>query len=126
MPPSAEGVPVTFAEGVKADIAALVTAGHPIESGDVEGLRRRIAQLLVDCRANPYLGELMGAGRHPSLAACRRVRFDVHGRDGKPRFRLIYINHPTDGAPAECRWLAVGPRARLVAHRAAEARVPQD
>jgi hypothetical protein len=65
MPPSAEGVPVTFAA---------------------------------------YLGELMGVGRHPSLATCRRVRFDVPGREGKPRFRLIYINYPTDGAPAECRW----------------------
>src|ERR1700729_2754542 len=125
MPPSAEGVPVTFAEGVKADIAALVTPGHPIEPADVEELGRRIAKRLVGCRANPYLGELMGAGRHPGLAACRRIRFDVPSRDGKPRFRLIYINHPNDGAPAECRWLAVGPRARLVAHRAAEARVPQ-
>jgi hypothetical protein len=66
MPPSAEGVPVTFAEGVKADIAALVTAGHPIESGDVAELGRRIAKLLVDCRANPYLGELMGSVAIPA------------------------------------------------------------
>jgi hypothetical protein len=46
--------------------------------------------------------ELMGAGLHPELADCRRVRFDISTQKGKPRFRLIYRNEPADGAPAEC------------------------
>jgi hypothetical protein len=120
-------VPVKFAEGVKDDIAALIaiaTADPKVAAKAIHELRRRIAGLLVECRENPYIGELMGPGRHAGLAACRRVRFDVASHHGKPRFRLIYINHPADGAPAECRWLAVGPRAGLVAHRAAESRVP--
>jgi hypothetical protein len=41
---------------------------------------------------------------------------------GKPRFRLIYRNEPTDGAPAKCLWLAIGPRAGLRAHRKAQQR----
>jgi hypothetical protein len=89
---------------------------------DVETLKRRIAELLVECKTNPYIGELMGSGRHPDLADYRRVRFDVSTHDGKPRFRLIYRNEPSDGAPAECRWLAIAPRAGLLAHRRAERR----
>lgn len=57
------------------------------------------------------VGELMGRGLHPEPADCRRVRFDVPGREGKARFRLIYRNQRTDGAAAECQWLTVAPRA---------------
>lgn len=64
----------------------------------------------------------MGTGRHPELADCRRVRFDIPTYNGKPRFRLIYRNEPSDGAPAECRWLAIGPRAGLRTHRQARQR----
>lgn len=86
------------------------------------GLRRRIAELLVECKGNPYIGELMGPGLHPELASCRRVRFDIPSHKGKPRFRLIYRNEPSDGAPAECQWLTVAPRAGLRAHRKAQQR----
>lgn len=61
----------------------------------------------------------MGPGRHPELADCRRIRFDIEAHRGKPRFRLIYRNEPTDGAPGRCVWLAVGPRGGLRAHRKA-------
>jgi hypothetical protein len=118
-------VPVTFAEGVRADVASLIaslTSDDEISSVEVDALKRRVAELLVECRANPYIGELMGAGRHPELADCRRVRFDVPEHKGKPRFRLIYRNQPSDGAPAECRWLAIAPRAGLQAHRKARQR----
>lgn len=54
--------------------------------------------------------------------SCRRVRFDVPTYDGKPRFRLIYRNEPSDGAPAECHWLAIAPRSGLRAHRKAQQR----
>lgn len=93
-------VQVTFAAGVKDDIAELAAErAGPSAGPEVEAMKRRVAQLLVECRRNPYAGELMGAGRHPGLADCRRVRFDVPTRRGKPRFRLIYRNEPTDGAP---------------------------
>jgi hypothetical protein len=118
-------VPVTFAEGVRDDVASLIASlavNDEVGESGVEALKRRIAELLVECRANPYIGELMGAGRHPELADCRRVRFDVPEHKGKPRFRLIYRNQPSDGAPAECRWLAVAPRAGLRAHRKARQR----
>jgi hypothetical protein len=120
----AEEVRVTFADGVRDDVASL-TAAHadePSRRAEIEALKRRIAELLVECRANPYVGELMGAGRHPELANCRRVRFDIPTYEGRPRFRLIYRNEPSDGAPAECRWLAVAPRAGLRAHRQAQQR----
>jgi hypothetical protein len=118
-------VPVTFAEGVRDDVASLVaspTSDDEISGAEVDALKGRIAELLVECKANPYVGELMGAGRHPELADCRRVRFAVPEHKGKPRFRLIYRNQPFDGAPAECRWLAVAPRAGLRAHRKARQR----
>jgi hypothetical protein len=117
------GVPVTFADGVRDDVASLVSSTDD-EAGASElvALKRRIAELLVECKANPYLGEMMGSGRHPELAGCRRVRFDISKHRGKPRFRLIYRNEPSDGAPAECRWLAVAPRAGLRAHRRASQR----
>lgn len=117
---------VTFAEGVRDDVAGLAK-NVTDESGSIEAeaLKRRIAELLVECKKNPYVGDLMGPGRHPELAGCRRVRFDIATHTGKPRFRLIYRNEPSDGAPAECRWLAVAPRTGLRAHRRATQRSPR-
>jgi hypothetical protein len=118
-------VRVTFAEGVREDIASLTAtsdeddAAHRVQ---IDALKRRIATLLLECKANPYTGGLMGPGRHTELEDCRRVRFDIPAYKGKPRFRLIYRNEPSDGAPAECRWLAVAPRAGLHAHRRAQQR----
>jgi len=62
----------------------------------------------------------------PELANCRRVRFDTPTQKGKPWFRLIYRNEPSDGAPAECHWLTVAPRAGLRAHRKAQKRLRSD
>jgi Txe/YoeB family toxin of Txe-Axe toxin-antitoxin module len=118
-------VPVAFAQGVLDDVAE-VTATTAEDDQDrkdeAEALKRRIAELLVECKANPFIGEPMGAGLHPELTDCRRVRFDIPTHKGKPRFRLIYRNQPSDGAPAECLWLTVGPRAGLRAHRKARQR----
>jgi len=120
------GVPVTFADGVRDDVASLVAAtDDKAGASELLALKQRIAELLVECKANPYAGEMMGSGRHPELAGCRRVRFDIPTHQGKPRFRLIYRNEPSDGAPAECRWLAVAPRAGLRAHRRASQRSRQ-
>jgi len=119
----AQEVAVTFAEGVRDDVASLTeSTDETADTVEVDALKRRIAELLVECKANPYIGELMGHGRHPELADCRRVRFDIPTHKGRPRFRLIYRNEPSDGAPAECRWLAIAPRASLQAHRKARQR----
>ena len=118
-------VNVELAEGVKGDIAELTapsTHAAGAERAEVESLKRRIAELFLECEANPHAGELMGPGRHPELTDCRRIRFDVDTHKGKPRFRLIYRNEPSDGVPAQCLWLAVGPRAGLRAHRKAQQR----
>lgn len=119
-------VRVTFAKGVLDDVAELTATTAESDRGEkdeAEALKRRIAELLVDCKGNPFIGELMGRGLHPELVNCRRVRFDIHIYKGKPRFRLIYRNEPSDGAPAECHWLTVAPRAGLQAHRRAQQRV---
>jgi hypothetical protein len=122
---TAPEVKVELAEGVKGDIAelmAFISGPESKQREGVEALGRRIAGLFLECERNPYAGEMMGSGRHPELADCRRIRFDIDGFKGKPRFRLIYRNEPSDGAPVRCLWLAVGPRAGLRAHRKAQRR----
>jgi hypothetical protein len=118
-------VGVTFAKGVLDDVAELtatVAESDQADKEEAEALKRRIAELLIECKGNPFVGEMMGPGLHPELANCRRVRFDIPTHTAKPRFRLIYRNEPTDGAPAECHWLTVAPRAGLQAHRRARQR----
>ena len=125
-PDAAAGVPVAFAEGVLDDVRELTAISSEDDrdhAAEAEALKQRIAELLVECKGNPFLGELMGPGLHPELAGCRRVRFDIPSYSGKPRFRLIYRNEPADGAPAECRWLSIAPRAGLRAHRKARQRL---
>lgn len=122
---TAPEVKVELAEGVKGDVAELTAISDdadPAQRAQVDALKCRIAKLFLECEANPHAGELMGAGRHPELADCRRIRFDIEAHKGKPRFRLIYRNEPSDGAPARCLWLAIGPRAGLQAHRNAQKR----
>lgn len=122
---TAPEVKVELAEGVKGDIAELTTLpaqATDAERAEVDLLKHRIAELFLECEENPHAGELMGTGRHPELANCRRIRFDIETHKGKPRFRLIYRNEPTDGAPANCHWLAIGPRAGLRTHRKARQR----
>jgi len=123
---AAAGVPVAFAEGVLDDVRELTGVSSEDDrehAAEADALKQRIAGLLVECKGNPFLGELMGPGLHPELAGCRRVRFDIPSYSGKPRFRLIYRNEPADGAPAECRWLSIAPRAGLRAHRKARQRL---
>jgi hypothetical protein len=60
-----------------------------------------VAELLVGCKASPFLGEPMSPGLRPGLADYRRVRFHLPAHKGEPRFRLTYPNDPTDRAPGE-------------------------
>jgi hypothetical protein len=82
-------VGVTFAKGVLEDVAELTaTATEDDQAGKdtADALKLRIAELLVECKGNPFIGELMGPGLHPELANCRRVRFDVPTHKAKPAF----------------------------------------
>jgi hypothetical protein len=77
-----------------------------------------------ELRDNPWLGEQMRERYNLRvLGECRRIRFDLADWTEKPRYRLVYRNEPTDGAPAVARILAVGSRKDLAAYRAAAARL---
>ncbi|MGC2372390.1 MAG: hypothetical protein WA484_00810 [Solirubrobacteraceae bacterium] len=94
-------VPVTFTDGVHADVTSLV--GSLTDEKASTALKRRIAELLVECKANPYVGELMGPGRHPELADCRGCA------STSPRIRAsrafdscIATSRPTARPPSAC------------------------
>lgn len=59
------------------------------------------------------------------LKGCRKLRFDEPGWRGKPRFRIVYRNEPTDGAPALSVILAIGRRDRMIAYAKAARRVKE-
>ncbi|HET9677076.1 MAG TPA: hypothetical protein VFP21_06190 [Solirubrobacterales bacterium] len=61
-------VGVTFAKGVLDDVAELTTPPTDSDQAvkeEAETLKRRIAELLVECKDNPFIGELMGPGLRP-------------------------------------------------------------
>jgi len=61
-------VPVTFAKGVLDDVADLTAIAAEDDQGrkdEAEALKRRIAELLVECKGNPFIGELMGTRTPP-------------------------------------------------------------
>jgi hypothetical protein len=90
-----------------------------------ETLRREIARIVVRLHGNPHHGELMGDKPPRILKGCRKVRFDEPGWRGKPRFRLVYRNEPTDGAPATSLILAIGRRDRMIAYAKAARRIKE-
>jgi hypothetical protein len=62
-------VSITFAKGVLEDIAEMTApAADSDQAGkdETENLKRRIAELLVECKDNPFIGELMGRASTPS------------------------------------------------------------
>jgi hypothetical protein len=91
----------------------------------VEALRREIARIVVQLHGNPHYGELMGDRPPRILKGCRKLRFDEPGWRGKPRYRLVYRNEPTDGAPARSLILAIGRRDRMIAYAKAARRVKE-
>jgi hypothetical protein len=90
-----------------------------------EALRREIARIVVQLHGNPHYGELMGDKPPRILKGCRKVRFDEPGWRGKPRFRLVYRNEPTDGAAAMSLIVAIGRRDRMIAYAKAARRVKE-
>jgi hypothetical protein len=49
------------------ELVATSAAEDPKQTAEAEALKRRIAQRLVECKGNPFVGELMGRGSIPSL-----------------------------------------------------------
>ncbi len=90
-----------------------------------ESLRREVARIVVEMHGNPHRGELMGDKPPRVLEGCRKIRFDGPGRRGKPRYRFVYRNEPTDGAPAKSVVLAIGRRDRMIAYAKAARRVKE-
>lgn len=88
-----------------------------------EALKRELARIVVELHSNPHHGELIGNEPPRVLRGCRKFRFDEPGWRGKPRYRFVYRNEPTDGAPARSIVLAIGHRDRMIAYAKAARRV---
>jgi ParE toxin of type II toxin-antitoxin system, parDE len=80
--------------------------------------------LASELRENPWLGDQMRSRLGlQELRECRRIRFDRASWKGKPRYRLIYRNEPSDGAPQIVAILAAAQRENLGAYRRAKPRL---
>jgi hypothetical protein len=90
-----------------------------------ENLRREVARIVVELHRNPHHGELMGDKPPSILKGCRKVRFDEPGWHRKPRYRFVYRNEPSDGAPATAVILAIGRRDKMIAYAKAARRVKE-
>lgn len=115
---------MSSSQGAEHKVEALADATAEANQLD-ETLRREIARIVVQLHGNPHYGELMGDKPPRILKGCRKVRFDEPGWRGKPRFRLVYRNEPTDGAPATSLIVAIGRRDRMIAYAKAARRVKE-
>ena len=88
-----------------------------------EELRRRIAELVVQLHRSRWLGEVMDDRWPENLAGSRKLRFDAPGWKGKPRYRLVYRNEPSDGAVGVVIVLAIARRDDMIAYARAAARL---
>jgi mRNA-degrading endonuclease RelE of RelBE toxin-antitoxin system len=90
---------------------------------DREVLRAAL-RLASQLEGNPWLGdELRACQGLQELRDGRRIRFDRADWTDKPRYRLVYRNEPSDGAPHIVAILAVGERRNLGAYRRAKPRI---
>jgi hypothetical protein len=88
---------------------------------------REALRLILALRDDPWLGDDPRERYHLlPLRDCRRLRFDWPGWPEKPRFRIVYRNEPSDGAPEVVRVWAVGPRDGLIAYGRAAARITRE
>jgi mRNA-degrading endonuclease RelE of RelBE toxin-antitoxin system len=88
-----------------------------------EDLRRAIADIVVALHDNPWQGELMDDRWPHNLEGCRKIRFDKASWKGRPRYRLVYRNEPSDGAVACMLVLAIGRRDKMIAYAQASGRL---
>jgi mRNA-degrading endonuclease RelE of RelBE toxin-antitoxin system len=107
---------VVVLEGAREDLRELVEVDRKVA---LAALR-----LAGELKQNPWLGDELRARRGlQELKDCRRIRFDRDGWTGKPRFRLIYRNEPSDGAPHIVAIVAAAERKDLGAYRRAKPRL---
>jgi hypothetical protein len=106
----------------------VVLPGAHADLAELAALDRKAAlaalRLAAELKENPWLGDELRARRGlEELKDCRRIRFDRDEWTGKPRFRLVYRNEPSDGAPHIVAILAAAPRGNLDAYRRAKPRL---
>ncbi len=96
-----------------------------VELAEADREAARVAlRLAVELGENPWRGDEMRSRRGlEELAGCRRIPFDRDDWEDKPRFRLVYRNEPSDGAPNIVAIVAAGERRNLGAYRRAKPRV---
>jgi hypothetical protein len=111
-------------EAERHEVQALAEATADANELD-EVLRREVARIVVELHSNPHHGEPMGDKPPRVLKGCRKVRFDEPDWSGKPRYRFVYRNEPSDGAPATSVVLAIGRRDRMIAYAKAARRVKE-
>ncbi len=81
-------------------------------------------RLMLALRDDPWTGEdLRERYNLRAIKDCRKLRFDLPGWKGKPRYRLVYRNEPLDGAPGLVRIWSLGPRDDLIAYGRAATRI---
>lgn len=81
-------------------------------------------RLMLALRDDPWAGEdLRERYNLRAIKDCRKLRFDLPGWKGKPRYRLVYRNEPLDGAPGLVRVWSIGPRDDLIAYGRAATRI---
>ena len=88
-----------------------------------QDLRLAVADLIVSLHENPWIGELMDDRWPENLEGSRKVRFDKAGWEGKPRYRLVYRNEPSDGAVGTMLVLAIERRQNMIAYARASSRL---
>lgn len=88
-----------------------------------EDLRRAVAEVVLSLHENPWMGDLMDNRWPENLAGSRKVRFDKDGWEGKPRYRLIHRNEPSDGAVGTMVVLAIERRDHMTAYARASSRL---
>jgi ParE toxin of type II toxin-antitoxin system, parDE len=108
--------------------AVVVLPGAHADLSELVELDRKAAlaalRLATELKENPWLGDELRARRGlEELKDCRRIRFDRDDWTKKPRFRLIYRNKPSDGAPHIVAILAATQRRDLSAYRRAKPRL---
>lgn len=97
-------------------------------SGDPNGISRQAIAIINELRSNPFLGNAWEgrSDRFESLTGCRRVAFDRHGWNGKPRYRLVYRLFPDEDLPELVWVICVERRADMSAYQVSQGRLPVD